>query len=130
MGLWYQRFVWLLGACILTSSCGDETVNGMPDLPTTADIQALVFDKACSQGGCHDVDGAGGLVLTDVDTSREQLLEAVAENETARNSGLLRVVPGRPAESFLIRKITAPTLGEGLPMPIENPNKKRLTDKV
>ena len=110
----------LFYAAALTTACGEETVDGMPADPTMQDVQALVFDKTCSQGGCHDVDGAGGLVLTDAETSRAQLVGQESENETARNSGILRVVAGKPDDSFLVRKITVPTLGEGLPMPIES----------
>ena len=109
----------LLCVVALTAACGGETVDGMPTNPTAEDIQALIFDETCSQGGCHDLQGAGGLVLTDAQTSKEQLVGHESENETARNSGILRVVAGEPDESFLIRKITVPTLGEGLPMPIE-----------
>ena len=40
-------------------------------------------------------------------------------NETAAAS-ILRVVPGQPEDSFLLRKLIGPTLGEGLPMPIDD----------
>ena len=100
--------------------CGEEVVDGMPDSPTIEDVHRLVFKPACAQSGCHGIEGAGELVLTDVLTSREALINAESVNETAAASGILRVVPGQPEDSFLLRKLIGPTLGEGLPMPIDD----------
>ena len=109
-----------IGGLLASTGCGDEMVDGIPDNPTMEDVHRLVLEPACAQAGCHDLSGAGELVLTSTAASREGLVNAESVNETASASGILRVVPGRPDDSFLMRKLIGPTLGEGLPMPIDN----------
>ncbi|MEE2788448.1 MAG: hypothetical protein VX589_13980 [Myxococcota bacterium] len=105
---------------VASLGCGEEVVEGIPENPTLVDVHQLVLQPACAQGGCHDVSGAGELVLTSVAASRAGLVNAESVNETAAASSILRVVPGEPDASFLMRKLTGPTLGEGLPMPIDD----------
>ncbi|MEE2756900.1 MAG: hypothetical protein VYA30_09575 [Myxococcota bacterium] len=112
-----------LGLVVVTLfqwGCGDDSMEGtLPEQPVLADVQKLVFDKACSTQGCHDVSAAGQLDLSDEETSRDSLLDIPATNTAARARGYIRVEPGLLETSFLYQKVTVPGLGEGAPMPIE-----------
>ncbi len=61
----------------------------------------------------------GGMVLEDP-VSYANLVNARCFNQAAQAAGLLRVVPGRPDESFLMTKLTLTsfTTPFGLPMPL------------
>jgi len=82
------------------------------------DVQGLVFTPGCTQGPCHNgTTRAGELDLSSSAASYSALVDVVAHNQTARDRGLLRVVPGDPDTSFLFLKLFSPGPGEGTPMP-------------
>ena len=58
----------------------------------------------------------GGLVLTR-DKAYQFLVNARADNEVAKAAGAIRVRPGDPDGSFLVKKLTNPGPGEGDLMP-------------
>jgi hypothetical protein len=82
-----------------------------------ARIEKRIFKVSCTTASCHGAAGAGGLMLTrDVDLAN--LVGVQASNPVAAAAGLLRVAPGDPDRSFLVRKLEG-TLeaGEGDAMP-------------
>ena len=86
--------------------------------PTLANIQTHVFAAACTEG-CHNPDQfAGELDLSSIDASYEFLVEIQATNAVAAERRWLRVKPGDPELSFLVRKMEAPGIGEGAAMPL------------
>jgi hypothetical protein len=54
-------------------------------------------------------------------SSYAQLAGVDPDNQVALEAGYLRVDPGLPDNSFLMRKITQPGPGEGNPMPLTGP---------
>ena len=81
-------------------------------------IRDEIFAVRCAQSSCHaDQTRAGGLVLNGDDVY-DQLVGVAATNLAAREAGALRVIPGSPEASFLVRKLTGDLApDEGLPMP-------------
>jgi hypothetical protein len=85
--------------------------------PTLESIQAHILTPSCA--GCHNpTDAGGGLDLSSADASYAGLVEIPAKNRIAAENHWLRVKPGDPELSFLFRKIGAPGVGEGAPMPV------------
>jgi len=82
-------------------------------------IQQTIFNAHCLSAGCHNSsDQAGNLVL-ESGAAYANLVNARCFNTAAQTSGLLRVVPGDPAHSFLLVKLTlagASTLGSSMPL--------------
>ena len=75
-----------------------------------------VFAKSCAFSGCHSsVSPQGGLVLDSEDASYANLVGQPGSSDEAKAAGLLRVAPGDPAGSLLIRKLRG--LGPGGSMP-------------
>jgi hypothetical protein len=105
------------GACSSDSPGADSGVVSLA--PTLDNIQAHIFDQACSMRGCHASESpGGGLDLSSADASFAALVGVPVVNSVASQNGWLLVVPGEPELSFLVRKIGAPGLGEGAPMPM------------
>jgi len=87
-------------------------------------IQAEVFDVVCVE--CHRAGfAAGELDLSDAATSAQSLTRVPATNRVAHENGWVRVEPGDPELSFLMRKLRSPGVGEGAAMP---PGDHELTD--
>ncbi len=106
-----------LGAC----ASGEPVVVGDgPDHDASFDlIQSQIFEPACSTSGCHDSETlAGNLDLSNADVSYASLVDIAAENGVAAENRWMRVKPGEPDLSFLIRKLVLPGIGEGAPMPV------------
>jgi hypothetical protein len=99
-----------------TTSGGGSGGGGDADF---AAVQREVFDRSCTSASCHaSATRAGGLSLEASD-SYDSLVDVEPDNGVARAAGLLRVVPGDPESSFLVRKITSDLApGEGSPMPL------------
>jgi len=98
-----------------------EPTPGEGPTPIGGELLAIrdeVFALRCAQASCHtDETRAGGLVL-DGDDLYDQLVGVAASNPAAREAGSLRVVPGVPEASFLLRKLIGDLApDEGLPMP-------------
>ncbi len=84
---------------------------------TFATVQRLVFARSCATFSCHGAAAAGGLTLAD-DAAYANLVGVSPANDAARAEGLLRVAPGDPSRSFLLRKLAGPlTDAEGAAMP-------------
>jgi len=83
-------------------------------LPLLEDIQAKVLTPVCS--GCHDGSGQtlpGLLNLGNIDRSYESLVGVYSINEPA----FLRVDPGYPDDSLLLRKIEgSQSVGSRMPL--------------
>jgi len=103
-----------------------SALGGCPIAPTPtatmpvrlADIQAAIFSPRCAIPACHDAtSGAGGLVL-DAGSAHAQLVGVMPAIESARDQGLLRVDPGQPDNTFLIRKLEGPPPDQGSRMPL------------
>ena len=106
-----------LGACSSDSLGADSGVASLA--PTLDNIQLHIFDQACSMAGCHASSSpGGGLDLSSADASFAALISVPVVNSVASQNGWLLVAPGEPELSFLVRKIGAPGLGEGAPMPM------------
>jgi hypothetical protein len=87
-----------------------------PPPPSFATIQRKILTPSCSTFSCHGAARAGGLALGD--DAFANLVGVAPSNATARAAGLLRVAPGDPDGSFILKKLTGDlTPGEGDPMP-------------
>jgi hypothetical protein len=79
-----------------------------------------VFTGSCALPTCHSSFAReGGLVLDSEEVSYSSLVGKDSVHEQAKSAGLLRVKPGDPDNSFLIRKLRG--LGPGDPMPQGTP---------
>jgi mono/diheme cytochrome c family protein len=87
---------------------------------TLPELQAEIFTPRCAVPACHtDASAAfNGDLSLQADSSYGELVGVEPQNFFARRDGLLRVDPGQPDNSFLVRKVTAPGLGEGSLMPL------------
>lgn len=95
----------------------DRSEVGDPE-PTLESVVEHVFEPACALSGCHaGAEPAGELDLSSVESARAGLVEVDVINAVAAENRWLRVKPGEPELSFLVRKLTGPGLGEGAPMP-------------
>ena len=117
----------LLLLCLATgaaAACGDDTEEEVVVVeaelqPSLETLQAHVFEPGCALSGCHDAQvRAGDLDLSSADASYDALVNVPADNEVAFENRWLRVKPGDPDRSFLVRKLSSPGVGEGYAMPI------------
>jgi hypothetical protein len=75
-----------------------------------------VFTQSCALQSCHSPFARqGGLVLSSEEVSHASLVGRPSTHVEAQAAGLLRVKPGDPENSFLIRKMNGQ--GPGDPMP-------------
>jgi mono/diheme cytochrome c family protein len=89
---------------------------------TFATIQRRIFARSCATLSCHGAAAAGGLGLAP-DSAYADLVGVAPNNVVARAAGLLRVTPGDPGRSFLLRKVEgAVAAGEGERMPQVGPS--------
>ena len=100
-------------AAVALSGC-----KGEPEPPpaTLTDIQERVFTPGCANSACHGAAAAGGLDLS-AGNAHANLVDVAVSNEVAAENGWVRVLPGDPDRSFLVRKLEQPGIGEGSPMP-------------
>ncbi len=91
---------------------------------TLPQIQATIFNTTCLGLGCHEgATPAGGQSLV-AGESYGQLVGVTPMNAAAVQDGLLRVTAGSPDKSFLITKLTLPTVFDlryGSRMPLGKP---------
>jgi hypothetical protein len=80
-----------------------------------SDIQANILERNCVASSCHGEFGKSLLSLTKAKAYNS--LMAMTQHETAKPRYPQRVVPGKPEQSFVYIKITAPKPDEGLRMP-------------
>ena len=77
-----------------------------------------LFATTCAFSSCHSSESRKGeLSLGSLADARAELVGIEAANDAANAAGLLRVDPGAPDNSFLLRKLIAPGAGEGNRMP-------------
>lgn len=93
--------------------CGSDT---SAIEPTLASIQENVFEPTCATSGCHNtaIEANGMLDLSSVAKSREMVGKAAVQPKAAEE-GLVLVVAGKPADSFLIDKIKTNDYGTRMP---------------
>ena len=84
---------------------------------TFARLQAKIFTPSCAITSCHGAAASGGLTLS-AGAAYASLVGVAPTNTSAQSAGLLRVAPGDPDRSFLLRKLEGTlAAGEGEPMP-------------
>ena len=106
----------LLAAALATACQTNNPAAALAVQPTYDDIAGKVF-TTCSTRSCHSAAGnKGGLQLT-ADVAYAQLVNVAAENDKASLAGKKRVIPGDPANSYLVQKLEGPAAGEGDLMP-------------
>jgi len=85
-----------------------------------AHIRREIFAPSCATAGCHSsADGKGNLVLEGM-RAYSSLVGVMPDNASARAAGLALVRPGKPADSFLYRKLVGslgPNDGDLMPEP-------------
>lgn len=88
-----------------------------PNPITLARIQMEVFNPSCAFSSCHGLKGRrAGLILQE-GYAYDSLINVDATNPAAAARGWKRVIPGKPEQSFLLRKLTTPGPDEGSLMP-------------
>lgn len=108
-----RRGAVLLASFLLTlSACSG---NGGPDgplRPTWNSIHATVIRPHCAQANCH----AGGNVESQLDLSSRDAYTALVNRPSHVVSDWILVIPGNPAESYLMRKLNGDRIvGERMP---------------
>jgi hypothetical protein len=88
---------------------------------TLADVQAQVFTPHCLSVGCHTAAKPDGNMVLEAGSAFAALVDVPAFNFAAMNAGLVRVSPGDPDASFLLIKLTGPTIPQGSLMPMGQP---------
>lgn len=101
-------------ASATATATGTPTLN--PDA-TLANIQTQIFSTTCIDQFCHDAQTHSNNLSLVAGVSYDQLVNVASFNSAAQQAGLLRVKPGDPDNSFLIIKLTNPSLPQGLRMP-------------
>lgn len=94
-----------------TVGCGPPPVE-----PKLSAIQKEIFQVSCSISSCHGGAAQAGLSLLAGDAFSE-LINVAAEGQFTKGKGLFRVVPGKPDESLIVKKIEGPPAGLGARMP-------------
>ncbi|MDH3429940.1 MAG: Ig-like domain-containing protein [Gammaproteobacteria bacterium] len=88
--------------------------------PTLEQIQTVIFTPTCASGGCHSAGSmAGGLNLSDADTSLAQLVGMPSANPA--QAGEIRVIAFDPNNSYLIKKLENAAGISGQQMPLGGP---------
>jgi len=85
-------------------------------------IYEIVFASSCAFSSCHGAENPRAeLSLATADAAWAALVGVAPSNLAALEAGLLRVDPGTPDNSFLLRKLIEPGPGEGNRMPANSP---------
>ncbi len=113
---WLPLVLFAATAAALASACSGTDTQPTPSntcTPDLASIQETVFARSCSQQGCHaSVEPAAFLDLAS--PGLEKRLVGTPSG-TCENKAL--VVPGNPAQSFLVEKVKQEMPTCGLRMP-------------
>ena len=87
--------------------------------PKLSQLERELFVPRCNTAGCHDVSGKAGSLELTPGIAHGQLVGVAAKNVGAVDDGLVRVVPGRSDDSFLVLKLGAHLpVAYGVRMPI------------
>jgi hypothetical protein len=85
-------------------------------------IYQKVFLSSCAFSSCHSAESKkADLDLSALESSYQELVGVEPFTETARAAGMKLVDPGRPENSFLLKKLGQPGPGEGARMPQSAP---------
>jgi hypothetical protein len=88
-------------------------VGATPLAPTLTSIQVNVFSVNCAIPGCHGSTGTQQGLRLDPGFSAGNLINIASP----RDANLIRVIPGNPDGSFIIRKLEGTqTLGDRMPL--------------
>src|SRR5439155_981498 len=71
---------------------------------TFATLQRKIFTPGCATLSCHGAGNAGGMTLA-AGAAYANLVGVPSSNSAALAAGLLRVAPGDPDRSLLLRKL-------------------------
>lgn len=108
--------VWLVGGDLIQNDEGVLMYYGTRSVPTGVYAQAKLRDRiaptlylSCAITACH----IGPFISEDLDLSTPELVFAQSVGVPSRQSPLLRVVPGRPSQSYVWHKLlgTQSTVG-------------------
>ncbi len=84
--------------------------------PTLASLEKDYFGASCAFGSCHSAAKKAGQLVLESGKSYAELVGVAALHPGA--SGWVRVLPGKPEDSFLFVKVTQPQSGQGKLMPM------------
>lgn len=102
-------------ACLVGLGCQGPAASP-PQEPTFALVAERVLSN-CTTRSCHSATGRRGDLVLTPDQAYQALVNVPAANEAAKAKGKVRVVPGKPDDSFLVQKLTTPAADEGARMP-------------
>jgi hypothetical protein len=108
-------------ATVTITDTPSPTPTVTPTLSQFGLIQTTIFNTTCIDSFCHDLQGMSGNLVLIEGQSYANLVGVVPQNVNAMQNGLLRVDPGNPTNSFLLVKVTNPTLLQGNRMPLAKP---------
>ena len=122
----------LISISLVLAACTGGDGSGLPPRlppgafgPNFSDIQANVLTPTCATTGCHQGAGAPQGLRLDVANSYG-LLVGVSSSQA---SGVMRVAPGDPNNSYLIQKLEG-TASVGAQMPLNAPPVERASIDV
>ena len=86
----------------------------MDDLrPELSSIQTNLFDVHCAVAGCH----RGGAPESQLDLEAGNSYSSLVDVASVGLPGMIRVYPGRPDSSYLVRKLSGEGIvGERMPL--------------
>lgn len=94
---------------IVFSSLG----NPLPEAATLSEIQSNIFNRSCAFSGCH----AGASPAAGQNLSAGQSFSNLVNVPSSQNAAFIRVIPGDPDNSLLIRKLEGPVpFGSRMPL--------------
>lgn len=94
---------------VLFSSLG----NPLSASTTLSEIQANIFNRSCAFSGCH----AGASPAAGQNLSEGRSFSNLVNVPSSQNSAFIRVLPGDPDNSLLIRKLEGPVpFGSRMPL--------------
>ena len=108
-------------AVLLSAGCDDDDRMPTEIAPpgnsdaTFSRVQREVFTPQCAIPGCHG--GTAADAQENMPLGEGLSYDAIVQVPSRQMPSLLRVAPGDPANSYLVRKITPGSSIDGAPMP-------------
>ena len=118
-----ERAKWLFGMGLIAGMClagcgGDGTTLGSDGTPasdgdepgeggepatriTLAQLSEEIFTPRCAKSGCHGGGSTSGGLSLEVDDIAGEIIDV----SSTQNTGLKRIEPGNPEDSYLLRKV-------------------------
>jgi mono/diheme cytochrome c family protein len=129
-GFGRKRFAAAAFVCAVLAAGCDESLESVagptPTLaPTLSSIQRDIFQAGDSSGrpscaSCHNPNG-GAFRAVALDLSTSATYDSLVGVASRQKAGAVRVVPGDPANSYLIHKLEGRSDIAGVRMPIRGP---------